>query len=87
MYCFHCIFSEQILTKDSVTVAVDAVVYYRIRDPMMSVCNVEQAHNSTKLLAQTTLRTQLGTRTLSEVLSERESISHDMQVSDTVLID
>jgi hypothetical protein len=54
----------QILTKDSVTVAVDAVVYSRIFDPTMSVCNVENAQYSTKLLAATTLRNVLGTKNM-----------------------
>ena len=71
----------QILTKDSVTVAVDAVVYYRINNPMMSVTNVEDASRSTRLLSQTTLRNILGTKTLSEILAERESVSHLMQVT------
>lgn len=60
--------------------AVDAVVYYRIFDPIMSVCNVNDAFRSTQLLASTTLRNVLGTKAMSEVLSERESISHEMQV-------
>lgn len=71
---------QEILTKDSVTVSVDAVVYYRISDPMMSVVNVEDCSRSTRLLSQTTLRNILGTRTLSEILSERESVANNMQV-------
>lgn len=63
------------------TVAVDAVVYYRISNPMISVINVENAARSTQLLAQTTLRNILGTKTLSEILTDRESISAMMQVS------
>ena len=47
---------QEILTKDSVTVAVDAVVYYRIRNPLAAVCNVAEYSKSTKLLASTTLR-------------------------------
>ncbi|ESN95760.1 hypothetical protein HELRODRAFT_86412, partial [Helobdella robusta] len=70
---------QEILTKDSVTVAVDAVVYYRISNPMISVVNVENAARSTQLLAQTTLRNILGTKTLSEILTDRESISTMMQ--------
>ncbi|VDI47682.1 erythrocyte band 7 integral membrane protein [Mytilus galloprovincialis] len=70
---------QEILTKDSVTVAVDAVVYSRIFDPTMSVCNVENAQYSTKLLAATTLRNVLGTKNMSELLSERETISEQMQ--------
>jgi len=42
---------QEILTKDSVTVAVDAVVYYKIADPMSAVCSVADYSSSTKLLA------------------------------------
>jgi erythrocyte band 7 integral membrane protein len=70
---------QEILTKDSVTVAVDAVVYYRVANAMISVLNVEDSKMSTRLLAQTTLRTVLGTRSLSEILSDRETISSIMQ--------
>jgi len=66
---------QEILTKDSVTVAVDAVVYYNIRNPMAAVCNVSDYSKSTKLLASTTLRNILGTKTLAELLSEREGIA------------
>ena len=76
-YCSYCF---QILSKDSVTVAVDAVVYYKIYNATMSITNVENASRSTRLLAQTTLRNVLGTRSLSEILSERETISHSIQV-------
>jgi erythrocyte band 7 integral membrane protein len=62
-----------------VTVEVDAVVYFRIFDPTISVVNVENAISSTKLLAQTTLRNVLGTKNLSEMLSHREQISQEMQ--------
>lgn len=47
---------QEILTKDSVTVAVDAVVYFRIFNAVISITNVEDAAKSTKLLAATTLR-------------------------------
>lgn len=73
--------TQEVLTKDSVTVSVDAVVYYRISDPLMAVIQVEDYCESTRLLAQTTLRNTLGTRNLSELLTERESISHTMQIS------
>ena len=57
---------QEVLTKDSVTVSVDAVVYYKIQNPMYSVCNVTNANSSTRLLASTTLRTTLGMKTLQE---------------------
>uniref|UniRef100_A0A0N4ZTR9 PHB domain-containing protein n=1 Tax=Parastrongyloides trichosuri TaxID=131310 RepID=A0A0N4ZTR9_PARTI len=70
---------QEILSKDSVTVAVDAVVYFRISNATISVTNVEDCSRSTKLLAQTTLRNILGTKTLAEMLSDREAISLQMQ--------
>lgn len=70
---------QEILTKDSVTCAVDAVVYYRVFNPEASVTNVANAAYSTKLLAQTTLRNQLGAVTLAGLLSERDTIADTMQ--------
>lgn len=72
-------FHFQVLTKDSVTVSVDAVVYYRVSNATVSIANVENAHHSTRLLAQTTLRNIMGQRPLHEILSERESISQHMK--------
>jgi len=72
---------QEVLTKDSVTVSVDAVVYYRINDPLKAVIQVANYSHSTRLLAATTLRNVLGTRNLSELLTEREAISHTMQLS------
>ncbi|KZS19103.1 Band 7 protein [Daphnia magna] len=73
--------SSGILSRDSVTVAVDAVVYYRVQNPTIAVSNVENFSHSTRLLAATTLRNVLGTKNLAEILSERETISHTMQSS------
>lgn len=70
---------QEVLTKDSVTVSVDAVVYYRVHNATVSVANVENAHHSTRLLAQTTLRNMLGTHNLHEILADRETISNTMQ--------
>merc|ERR1712066_313043 len=61
------------------TCQVDAVVYYSVIDPKASIANVENYQNSTRLLAQTTLRNQLGSVTLSGLLSEREEIANTMQ--------
>ncbi|XP_055627058.1 band 7 protein AGAP004871 [Toxorhynchites rutilus septentrionalis] len=72
---------QEVLTKDSVTVSVDAVVYYRVSNATVSIANVENAHHSTRLLAQTTLRNTMGTRHLHEILSERMTISGSMQIS------
>uniref|UniRef100_A0A668VXY0 Band 7 domain-containing protein n=1 Tax=Oreochromis aureus TaxID=47969 RepID=A0A668VXY0_OREAU len=70
---------QEILTKDSVTVSVDGVVYFRVYCPISAVANVTNAHSSTRLLAQTTLRNVLGTKNLAELLSDREGISLSMQ--------
>ena len=84
IFCFFLLL--QVLTKDSVTVSVDAVVYYRVSNATVSVANVENAHHSTRLLAQTTLRNILGTKNLHEILSDRESISGSMQVCNVLTI-
>ncbi|XP_071948118.1 band 7 protein AGAP004871-like isoform X2 [Antedon mediterranea] len=72
---------QEILTRDSVTVSVDAVVYYRVQNATISIANVENANGSTRLLAQTTLRNVLGTKNLAEILSDRDNISTFMQSS------
>jgi len=72
---------QEVLTKDSVTVTVDAVVYYRISDPLRAVIQIENYSLSTRLLAATTLRNVIGTKNLSDLLVERENISASMQVS------
>ena len=71
---------QEILTKDSVTATVDAVVYFRIFDPVLSVNKVANAQYSTRLLAATSLRNILGTKALSEILTDKESIAHNLQV-------
>ena len=68
-----------VLIKDSVTVTVDAVVYYRIFDPVASVNKVVNAQYSTRLLAATSLRNILGIKTLQEILTDKESIAHHLQ--------
>lgn len=70
---------QEILTKDSVTITVDAVCYFRVFNPTVSVVNVQNARYSTQLLAATTLRNILGTKSLHEILREKDQISHSMQ--------
>merc|ERR1712025_24525 len=67
-----------ILTKDSVTVFVNAIMYYKVRDPESAVTNVDDYSGSARLLAATTLRNVLGTKNLGDILSERESIASEM---------
>lgn len=69
---------QEILTKDSVTVAMDAVVYYRVKCATSAVANVEDVDSATKFLAQTTLRNVLGTKNLAEILTDRDHISHTL---------
>ncbi|CAF2993420.1 unnamed protein product [Rotaria sp. Silwood2] len=59
--------------------SVDAVVYFRISNPIISVTNFANPRVSTQLLAATTLRNILGTKTLQKILTDRENISHLMQ--------
>lgn len=70
---------QEILTKDSVTVSVDGVVYYRVQNAILAVANITNADSATRLLAQTTLRNVLGTKNLAQLLSDREEIAHNMQ--------
>ncbi|KAH0615507.1 hypothetical protein JD844_004857 [Phrynosoma platyrhinos] len=72
---------QEILTKDSVTVNVDGVVYYRVKNAILSVANVVYSDPATRLLAQTTLRNVLGTKNLCQLLSDREEIARSMQVT------
>lgn len=70
---------QEVLTKDSCSVLVDAVVYYVVIDPMKAVINISNFRASTELLAATILRNIIGMRNLSEILSEREQIANAMQ--------
>jgi len=70
---------QEILTKDSVTVFVNAIMFYKVKDPISAVANVDDYSASARLLSATTLRNVLGTKSLKEILSERETIARDMQ--------
>merc|ERR1719219_2740687 len=59
---------QEILTKDSVTVFVNAIMYYKVKDATSAVANVDDYTGSARLLAATTLRNVLGTRTLGDIL-------------------
>lgn len=56
------------------------MVYFRIQDPVLSITQAENARNSTYRIAQGTLRDVLGTKSLAEILSDREEISDHMEV-------
>merc|ERR1719429_445730 len=70
---------QEILTKDSVTVFVNAIMYYKVANATHAVSNVDDYSGSARLLAATTLRNVLGTLTLGEILSQRESIAKEMK--------
>jgi regulator of protease activity HflC (stomatin/prohibitin superfamily) len=69
---------QRIISKDNVTVEVDAVVYYRVTDPIKAVTTVENYALATNLLSQTNLRDILGQVELDELLSKREEISKQL---------
>lgn len=70
---------QRVITKDNVTVDVDAVVYFRVTDPQKAVVEVQRYEVATSLLAQTTLRDILGNQTLDELLSKREELNKNLQ--------
>ncbi|XP_052398369.1 stomatin-like [Carassius gibelio] len=70
---------QEVLTKDSVTIMVDAVVFYHVFDPTVSITKVENANYATQMLAQTTLRNMLGTKSLADILKDREEMSEQME--------
>merc|ERR1712106_1185902 len=72
---------QEILTKDSVTVFVNAIMYYRVANPIHAVANVDDYSGSARLLAATTLRNVLGTLTLGDILCQREIIAKSMKVN------
>lgn len=70
---------QDVITKDNVSVKVNAVVYFRVMEPDRSIVEVEDFHYATSQLAQTTLRSVLGQVELDGLLSERERLNHDLQ--------
>jgi len=71
--------AQEVITKDNVTVKVNAVVYFRVMNPNDAVTKVENYLLATSQIAQTTLRTVLGQVELDELLAEREKISQNLQ--------
>jgi regulator of protease activity HflC (stomatin/prohibitin superfamily) len=71
--------SQDIISKDNVSVKVNAVLYFRIVDPEKAVISVEDFRAATSQLAQTTLRSVLGKHELDAMLSEREKLNADIQ--------
>jgi regulator of protease activity HflC (stomatin/prohibitin superfamily) len=73
--------SQQVITKDNVTVAVDAVAYFRVRDPVASVLRIQNWFNAAQLVAQTTLRSIIGRHELDQLLGERDRINAELKAS------
>ncbi|PWU21620.1 MAG: hypothetical protein C5B50_01295 [Verrucomicrobia bacterium] len=70
---------QEVMTRDNVPVTVDAVVYFRVVDPISAVVKVENFWKATSLIAQTTLRSVLGQAPLDDLLSQREAINLKLQ--------
>jgi regulator of protease activity HflC (stomatin/prohibitin superfamily) len=71
--------SQDLISRDNVSVKVDAVLYFHVTDPERSIVKVEQFIPATNMLAQTTLRSVLGQHDLDEMLSERSKLNADVQ--------
>jgi regulator of protease activity HflC (stomatin/prohibitin superfamily) len=71
--------SQDVISKDNVTVRVNAVLYFRVIDPERAIIRVEDFSSATSQLAQTTLRSVLGKHDLDEMLSERDKLNSDIQ--------
>ncbi len=71
--------SQDVISRDNVSVKVNAVVYFRVVDPQKAVIEVENFLMATSQLAQTTLRSVLGKHDLDEMLSQREKLNIDIQ--------
>ena len=71
--------SQDVISRDNVTVRVNAVLYFRVIDPEKAIIQVEDYYNATSQLAQTTLRSVLGQHDLDEMLTERDKMNADLQ--------
>ena len=71
--------SQDVISRDNVSVRVNAVVYFRVIDPQKAIIQVENFFEATSQLAQTTLRSVLGQHELDEMLAERDKLNIDIQ--------
>jgi len=71
--------TQDVISRDNVSVKVNAVVYYRVLDAQKAIIQVEDYHSATSQLAQTTLRAVLGKHELDDMLAEREQLNNDIQ--------
>ena len=72
--------AQKVITRDNVTVEVDAVVFYRVVDPAKSVVAVEDFRKASFFITQTTLRNVIGQSELDEILAHRERVNEKLQV-------
>jgi len=70
---------QDVITRDNVSVKVNAVVYFRVMDPARAIVQVENYHYATSQLAQTTLRSVLGQAELDDLLAERDRLNAELQ--------
>ena len=70
---------QDVISRDNVSVKVNAVVFFRVIDPQRAIIQVEDYYNATNQLAQTTLRSVLGKHELDEMLAERDKLNTDIQ--------
>jgi len=71
--------TQDVISRDNVSVKVNAVIYFRVFDPEKAIVQVEDFQAATSQLAQTTLRSVLGQHELDEMLSERDKLNSDIQ--------
>ena len=71
--------AQDVISRDNVSVKVNAVVYFRVVDPQKAIINVEHFYEATSQLAQTTLRSVLGKHELDEMLVERDKLNDDIR--------
>jgi regulator of protease activity HflC (stomatin/prohibitin superfamily) len=71
--------AQDLITRDNVSVKVNAVIYFRVVDPQQAIINVENYMEATGQMAQTTLRSVLGQHDLDALLAERERLNNDIQ--------
>ena len=71
--------TQDVISRDNVSVKVNAVIYFRVIDPERAIIQVEDYHVATSQLSQTTLRAVLGKHELDEMLSQREKLNHDIR--------
>lgn len=70
---------QDVITRDNVSVKVNAVVYFRVVDPLRAIVQVENFHYATSQLAQTTLRSVLGQAELDDLLAQRDRLNSELQ--------